>query len=64
MSDVIFIAALIAFFVICALYVQLCDRIMGPDDLADGGNDNSTAVDSGSPIMVATPVGTSAGVNA
>ena len=32
MSDVIFIAATIAFFAICALYVHWCDEIIGPDD--------------------------------
>ena len=33
MSDVIFIAVLIAFFALCALYVNLCDRMIGTDDL-------------------------------
>ena len=37
MSDVIFIAVMIAFFVLCALYVQLCDRMIGPDDPAMAG---------------------------
>ncbi len=32
MSDVIFIAATVAFFCICVLYVQWCDRIIGPDE--------------------------------
>jgi hypothetical protein len=32
MSDVIFIAVMIAFFVLCALYVNVCDRLIGPDD--------------------------------
>ena len=32
MSDVIFIAATIVFFAICALYVHWCDKIIGPDD--------------------------------
>jgi hypothetical protein len=34
MSDVIFIAATIVFFAICALYVHWCDKIIGPDDFA------------------------------
>ena len=38
MSDVIFIAATIVFFVLCALYVHWCDRIIGPDP-ADGAAD-------------------------
>lgn len=31
MADILFIAITIAFFAICALYVQWCDRIIGPD---------------------------------
>jgi hypothetical protein len=37
MSDVIFIAVLIVFFVLCTLYVHLCDRLMGSDELAMAG---------------------------
>ena len=33
MSDFIFIGATLVFFAICALYVQWCDKIIGPDDL-------------------------------
>lgn len=36
MSDVVFIAALIVFFMICALYIHLCDRMIGPDDPSIG----------------------------
>ncbi|HEY0519078.1 MAG TPA: hypothetical protein VGC84_06260 [Ilumatobacteraceae bacterium] len=32
MSDLIFVAATIAFFAICALYVRWCDSIIGVDD--------------------------------
>ncbi len=32
MSDFIFIGATFVFFAICALYVQWCDKIIGPDD--------------------------------
>ena len=32
MSDFIFLAATLVFFAICALYVQWCDKIIGPDD--------------------------------
>ena len=40
MSDFIFIAATIVFFAICALYVQWCDKIIGPDELhADAQNE-------------------------
>lgn len=31
MADIIFIAVALAFFALCALYVHLCDRIIGPD---------------------------------
>jgi hypothetical protein len=32
MADVIFVAVLIAFFILAALYVTWCDHIIGPDD--------------------------------
>ena len=32
MSDFVFIVATIAFYAICALYVNWCDQIVGPDD--------------------------------
>ena len=38
MSDVIFIAATIFFFAICALYVRWCDKIIGPDDFPASGD--------------------------
>jgi hypothetical protein len=44
-SDVIFIAVLLAFFVLCALYVQLCDRMIGSDELAMAVNDVETSLD-------------------
>jgi hypothetical protein len=31
MADIIFIAVAMGFFALCALYVQWCDRIIGPD---------------------------------
>jgi hypothetical protein len=37
MSDFVFIAATIAFYAICALYVNWCDRIVGPDDFKSEG---------------------------
>jgi hypothetical protein len=52
MSDVIFIAIMIAFFVLCALYVQLCDHMIGPDDLATAGQDADRATDGPSMTMV------------
>jgi hypothetical protein len=32
MSDFVFVVATIAFYAICALYVNWCDRIVGPDE--------------------------------
>jgi len=34
MADVIIVAAIVAFFVLSALYVTWCDRILGADDFA------------------------------
>lgn len=69
MSDVIFIAVLIAFFVLCTLYVQLCDRMIGPDDpaMAGTGTDGATAdldVDHRVDALVATTTGAGTGVSA
>jgi len=36
-TDVILVAALLAFFGVCVLYVRACERIMGPDDAVDIG---------------------------
>ena len=32
MADLVFVAALCAFFALCVIYVQWCDRIVGPDN--------------------------------
>jgi hypothetical protein len=40
MEDLIYVAVIIAFFGLAALFVVGCDKIIGPDDLAleeDGG---------------------------
>ena len=34
MQDVVYLAVTVAFFVLSALFVVLCDRIIGPDDVA------------------------------
>lgn len=34
MADVIFIGAIVVFFLIAALFVKACDRIIGPDEEA------------------------------
>lgn len=31
MNDLVLIAVVTGFFALCALYVNLCDRIIGPD---------------------------------
>jgi hypothetical protein len=58
MSDVIFIAVMIAFFVLCALYVNVCDRLIGTDDQSiEPATDSETAV-------VAAAAGADRGVTA
>ncbi len=33
MADVLFVAVVVAFFALAALFVVACDRIVGPDEL-------------------------------
>ena len=33
MADIVFVAIALAFFAICVLYVQWCDRIIGRDEV-------------------------------
>lgn len=63
MSDVIFIAVMIAFFVLCALYVQLCDHLIGPDDPAVTGAGADSLVDDRPETLVATPAAAGAGLS-
>jgi len=48
-SDVVFVAAIVAFFVVAALLVVGCDRIIGPDPppgaLEDGSDDDDADAD-------------------
>jgi hypothetical protein len=53
MSDVIFIAATIVFFAVCALYVHWCDKIIGPDDFPATGDAAQGALDAAAPVLVA-----------
>ena len=55
MADLVFVAALCAFFALCVIYVQWCDRIIGPDNFKSdtptesieaAGATNSTTVGS------------------
>ena len=32
MPDVIFLAVIVGFFAVCAVYIHACDWIIGPDD--------------------------------
>ena len=57
MSDVVFIAVIVVFFVLCALYVQLCDRMIGPDELALAGKDTDPQLDDQQPTLVAASAG-------
>jgi hypothetical protein len=36
MTDLLFVAMTIAFFVLCVGYVRVCDRIIGPDPRLPG----------------------------
>lgn len=62
MSDVIFIAVLLAFFVLCALYVQLCDRMIGSDELAMPAQGTDSGLDGEPVTLVATVAGTNGAV--
>jgi hypothetical protein len=44
MRDVVVLALIVAFFALCAAYVQWCDRIIGPDSdgVVDTGSAEST----------------------
>ena len=53
MSDVIFIAATIVFFAICAVYVHWCDTIIGPDDFPSPGDDSAVSLDQSGPAQFA-----------
>ncbi len=46
MSDVVYVAVIIAFFVLCALFIQFCDRMIGADDIAEAGRGTDSAPDS------------------
>ena len=40
MQDVIYIAIVVAFFALMALFTTACDRIIGPDDSIDLGDES------------------------
>jgi hypothetical protein len=61
-SDVIYIAVMIAFFVLCTLYVQLCDRMIGPDELAMPVQGTDSGPDGEPAMLVAATAATNDGV--
>jgi hypothetical protein len=64
MSDFIYIAVMILFFVLCALYVHLCDRMIGPDEMALASKDGESAADAESAALITTFAETTTGVTA
>jgi len=64
MSDVIFVAATIVFFAICALYVHWCDKIIGPDDFRSTSEAGDDPLDAGVQLVTADAVGADRGVPA
>ena len=62
MSDVIFIGVMIVFFVLCALCVQLCDRMIGSDELAMPVQGTDSGPDDEAAMLVAAVAGTSGAV--
>jgi hypothetical protein len=60
MSDVIFIAATLAFFAICALYVHWCDQIIGPDSFPAAGDAPGEPLEGAAPVLAATGAGSEA----
>jgi len=54
MSDVIFLLTIIGFFLLCALYVKGCDRIIGNEVEIDAVNDDDLDGEG-----IPTPVGPS-----
>ena len=64
MSDVIFVAATIVFFAICALYVHWCDKIIGPDDFRSTSEADPAATDDGVRIVTSDAVGANSGAPA
>ncbi len=45
MADVIFVAVIVAFFAIAALFVAACDRIIGVDDSGVTGTRETAPLD-------------------
>ncbi len=43
MADIIFLATIVAFFLLCVGYVSLCGRIIGPEEPAIDAEDNDAS---------------------
>ena len=43
MTDVLFLAMLVAFFAVAVLFVHACERIIGPDLEMDAGSETAGA---------------------
>ena len=35
MADIVFLAIIVAFFLLCVAYTELCSRIIGPDEVLE-----------------------------
>ncbi|MDQ6613792.1 MAG: hypothetical protein M3083_03315 [Actinomycetota bacterium] len=49
MNDFAYVAIIIAFFALAALFVKACDRIIGPDEQSDASR-TATSSDDGSQL--------------
>ena len=43
MTDLLVVLVTLAFFAVCAAYVNLCDRVIGPDEAVASGAPETTA---------------------
>ncbi|HYN32280.1 MAG TPA: hypothetical protein VES40_06625 [Ilumatobacteraceae bacterium] len=42
MADLIFVSIIVAFFALCVVYLQWCDRIIGPDEFSAERDDTAS----------------------
>lgn len=50
MNDFAYVAIIIAFFALAALFVRACDRIIGPDEMSQAPRASSPSVDADSQL--------------
>ena len=60
MADLLFVVITIVFFVVCVGYVNMCDRIIGPDEFGPGDTGSDGAAD----VVIGTGVDAHAEVTA